>query len=135
MRLALTLLSAALWWVLYSSLLALACAAVASAVLRGLERHAVVFNRVYLACLLWSLLGLALVAGIALHEQHLHPPFAALLLSGELRLGLVLDMLAGAWLLWRLVPRTDARRLRPGSACVAAAVTMALLFGIATSLA
>jgi len=47
----------------------------------------------------------------------------------------VLDMLIGSVLLWRLVPRIDARRIRPGSACMAVAVIMAISFGIATSLA
>jgi len=38
-------------------------------------------------------------------------------------------------LLWRLTPRVDARRIRPGSACMAVAAIMAISFGIATSLA
>jgi hypothetical protein len=33
------------------------------------------------------------------------------------------------------VPRVEAHRIRPGSACMAVAVIMALGFGVATSLA
>lgn len=135
MSLALTLLSTLLWWVLYGSIGALVAALVAWPVLRWSERSEVVFNRVYLACLLWTLLGLLLVALVAAREGHLKPPYAPLLASGALRLVLVADMAAGALLLWRLIPRVDARRIRPGSACMAAAAVMAILFGVATSLA
>jgi hypothetical protein len=44
-------------------------------------------------------------------------------------------MLAGVIALWRLIPRVDARRIRVGSACVAVAVVMAIVFGVATTLA
>lgn len=135
MSLALTLLSTLLWWVLYGSIGALVAALIAWPVLRWSERSEVVFNRVYLACLLWTLLGLLLVALVAAHEGHLKPPYAPLLASGALRLALVADMAAGALLLWRLIPRVDARRIRPASACMAVAAVMAIGFGIATSLA
>jgi len=104
-------------------------------VLRWIERCAVVFNRVYFASLLWAMIGLLLVAGTAAYEGRLHPPYAALLSSGLLRIMLVVDMLIGVLLLWQLVPRIDARRIRPGSACMAVAAIMAISFGIATSLA
>jgi len=123
-----------LWWVLYGSIFALFFALVAWVALRWAERCNVVFNRVYLACLLWSLAGLLLVAGVAAHEGRLRPPYAALLASTPLRLALVLDMLLGALLLWRLVPRVDARRIRLSSACMAVAAAMAIGFGVATSL-
>lgn len=132
---ALTLLSAMLWWMLYSSIGALFFALIAWVVLRWAERCSVVFNRTYLACLLWNLLGMLLIAGVAIYEHHTRPPYATLLASGTLRGMLVLDMLAGVFLLWRLIPRTDARRIRPGSACFAVAVVMAIGFGVATSLA
>jgi len=131
----LTLVSTLLWWVLYSSMGALVAALVGWSVLRWTERCNVVFNRVYLACLLWTMLGMAVIVAVAACEDHLHPPYGALLHSGLLRVALVLDMLAGTILLWRLVPRTDARRIRPGSACMAVALITALAFGIATSLA
>jgi hypothetical protein len=131
----LTLLSAFLWWVLYGSMAALVAALIAWPVLRWIERSAVVFNRVYLACLLWSLFGLLLVALVAAHEGRLRPPYGPLLASGSLRLALVIDMVVGALLLWRLTPRFDARRIRPTSACMAVAAVMAVAFGIATSLA
>ena len=131
----LTLLSSLLWWVLYSSIFALFCALIAWAVLRWAERGSVVFNRVYLACLVWNLIGLLLIVGVAAYEGHLQPPYAPLLNSGLLRLALVLDMLIGSALLWRLIPRADARRIRPASACMAVAAIMAIAFGIATSLA
>jgi hypothetical protein len=131
----LTVISSLLWWVLYSSMAALVFALIGWSVLRWAERCAVVFNRIYLACLLWTMLGLLLVVGVAAYEGHLHPPYGALLNSGLLRWMLVLDMLIGSALLWRLVPRIDARRIRPGSACMAVAVIMAISFGVATSLA
>jgi uncharacterized membrane protein len=131
----LTLLSSLLWWVLYSSILALVFSLIAWPVLRWAERSNVVFNRVYLACLLWNLAGMLLVVGVALHEGHLQPPYAALLASNTLRFALVLDMVIGAALLWRLIPRIDARRIRPASACMAVAAVMAVAFGVATTLA
>ena len=130
----LTVVSSLVWWVLYGSIGALLCALIAWAVLRWTERCNVVFNRVYLACLLWTLLGMLLVVGVAAYEGHLQPPFRALLTSGLLRWALVLDMAVGVALLWRLTPRVDARRVRPGSACLAVGVVMAVGFGVATSL-
>jgi hypothetical protein len=142
----LTVISTLLWWVLYSSMAALLFALIGWSVLRWTERCAVVFNRIYLACLLWTMAGLLLVVGVTAYEGHLLPVASAatqgqsrslygpLLSSGLLRMALVLDMLLGAVLLWRLVPRIDAHRIRPGSACMAAAVIMAISFGVATSL-
>ena len=126
--------STLLWWVLYSSMAALAFALIGWSVMRWTERCAVVFNRVYLACLLWTMAGLLLVFLVAAYEGALHPPYGGLLRSGLLRMALVLDMLIGALLLWRLVPRVDARRIRPGSACMAVALSMAISFGVATTL-
>ncbi|WP_426701960.1 hypothetical protein ACPPVV_02785 [Rhodanobacter sp. Col0626] len=131
----LTVISSLLWWVLYSSMAALVFALIGWSVMRWTERCSVVFNRIYLACLLWTMLGMLLVVGVAAYEGQLHPPYAALLSSGLLRCVLVLDMLIGTVLLWRMVPRVDARRIRPGSACMAVAVIMAVSFGVATSLA
>ncbi|WP_329742449.1 hypothetical protein [Dyella sp. A6] len=130
----LALLSSVIWWVLYSSISALFCALVAWVVLRWCEQGPPVFNRVYLACLLWTLLGVLLVAGVAIREGHVAPPYTSLLASGLLRVVLVIEMLVGALLLWRLVPRYDKRRIRLTSACLAVAVVMAIIFGIATSL-
>jgi hypothetical protein len=130
----LTVISTLLWWVLYSSMAALLFAAMSYLVLRWIERCPVVFNRLYLACLWWSLLGMALILGVAAWEGHLRPPYVTLLSSGLLRVALVLDMLIGVVLLWRLVPRIDAHRIRPGSACMAVAVIMAISFGVATTL-
>ncbi|AIF46764.1 hypothetical protein [Dyella japonica] len=131
----LTLISTLLWWVLYSSIGALFFAIIAWSVLRWAERCPVVFNRTYLACLVWSLAGLLIVAGVAMHEGHTKPPYAPLLGSPLFRGALVLDMLIGVFVLWRLIPRVDAHRIRPASACLAVAVVMALAFGAATSLA
>jgi len=129
----LTLLSSLVWWVLYSSIGALFCALIAWVVLRWCEQGPPVFNRVYLACLLWTLLGVLMVAAVAIHEGNARPPYDALLRSSLLRLVLVIDMLVGAALLWRLIPRFDRRRIRPTSACLAVAVVMAIVFGVATS--
>ena len=130
----LTIVSSLVWWVLYGSIAALFCALIAWVVLRWTERCNVVFNRVYLACLLWTMLGMLLVVGVAAYEGHLHPPFRTLLASGLLRWALVADMLIGVVLVWRLTPRMDAHRVRPGSACLAVGVVMAVGFGVATSL-
>lgn len=135
MTMALTLLSTLLSWVLYSSIIAVFFALIAWPLLRWSERSNVVFNRVYLACLLWALAGTALVTGVAVHEGHLRPPYGPLLASMTLRTALVLDMVLGVALLWRLTPRVDARRIRPASACLAVAAVMAVAFGVATSLA
>lgn len=131
----LTLLSVLLWWVLYSSIGALLAALIATAVLRWAERSAVVFNRVYLACLSWNLVGFVLGFAAAWHQGALRPPYGALLASPWFRGALALNMAVGAFLLWRLIPRVDAHRLRPANACLAAAVVTAVGYGIATSLA
>jgi len=131
----LTVISSLLWWVLYSSMAALLFALIGWSVLRWTERCAVVFNRIYFACLLWAMLSMLLIVGVAAYERHLHPPYAALLSSGLLRCALVLNMLIGTVLLWRLTPRIDAHRIRPGSACMAVAVITAISFGVATSFA
>ena len=130
----LAVISTLLWWVLYSSMAALLFALIGWSVLRWIERCPVVFNRLYFACLCWSLIGIALVIGVAAYEGHLRPPYVPLLSSGLLRGALVVDMLVGVVLLWRLVPRIDAHRIRPGSACMAVAVIMAISFGVATTL-
>ncbi|MGC1549524.1 MAG: hypothetical protein WA777_13445 [Rhodanobacter sp.] len=129
----LTLLSSLVSWVLYSSIGALFCALIAWVVLRWCERAPTVFNRTYLACLLWTMVGVLLIAGVAIHEGHVRPPYGALLTSSLLRIVLVIDMLIGVLLLWRLIPRYDARRIRPTSACMAVAAVMAVAFGIATT--
>ena len=97
----LTLLSSLVWWVLYSSIGALFCALIAWVVLRWCEQGPPVFNRVYMACLLWTLLGVLMVAGVAIHVGNVRPPYGELLHSSLLRLVLVIDMLVGVVLLWR----------------------------------
>ena len=131
----LTIISSLLWWVLYSSMAALVFALIGWSVMRWTERCNVVFNRIYFACLVWTMIGMLLLVGVAAYEGRLHPPYAALLSSGLLRVMLVVDMLIGTVLLWLLVPRVDARRIRPGSACMAVAAIMAISFGVATTLA
>ncbi len=144
MSLWLTIISSLLGWVLYSSLLAFFLALIAWPVLRWAEHSGVVFNRVYLACLLWNLIGSALLVAVAAQQGLLQPPHVGLLQSdllqsgvlqsGVLRGALVLDMLLGSVLLWRLIPRSDARRIRPASACMAVAMIAAIAYGAATSL-
>lgn len=130
----LALLSSLIWWVLYGSIGAIVPSAIAWIMLRWSEGAPVVFNRTYLACLIWSLLTLLLCAAAAVHVGVKHPPLGPLIASGAFRVCLVLSMLIGVIALWRLVPRVDARRIRIGSACVAVAVVMAIVFGIATTL-
>ena len=135
MQSSLTVLSLLFWWVIYASLGAIVPALISSLVLRWHERSAVVFNRVYLACLLWTLAGLLMLFLIAVHEGHTRPPYAPLLASTSLRWAILIDMLVGVIALWRLVPRADARHIRPTSACMAVALVTAIGFGVATSLA
>lgn len=130
----LALVSSLVWWVLFGSITAAAVALVAWIVLRWSERGNVVFNRVYLASLVWTLLGGVLCVAVAAHEGHLQPPYRPLLGSPLLQWTLVLDMLIGAALIWRLTPRVDAHRIRLGSACLAVAVVTAIGFGAATTL-
>ncbi|GLQ90586.1 hypothetical protein [Dyella flagellata] len=130
----LALLSSLIWWVLFSSIGAVVPSAIAWMVLRWSESAAVVFNRTYLACLVWSSLTLLMGAMAAAHVGVTRPPFGPLLASGAFRISLVLSMLIGVLALWRLIPRVDARRIRLASACVAVAVVMAVVFGIATTL-
>lgn len=130
----LALLSSLIWWVLYGSIGAIVPSAIAWIVLRWSEGAPVVFNRTYLACLIWSLLTLLLSALAATHVGVTRPPFGPLIASGAFRVALVISMLVGVIALWRLIPRVDARRIRIGSACVAVAAVMALVFGVATTL-
>ncbi|GGA24193.1 hypothetical protein [Dyella nitratireducens] len=130
----LALLSSLIWWVLFGSIGAVLPSAIAWIVLRWSEGAPVVFNRTYLACLIWSLLTLLIGASAAAHVGITRPPLGPLLASGAFRISLVLSMLMGVVALWRLIPRVDARRIRIGSACVAVAVVMAVVFGIATTL-
>ena len=129
----LILVSSLLWWVLYSSIGALFVAIIAWAVMRWAERCNVVFNRTYLACLLWMLLDV-IVGGVALMRHGAQVDPRALMQTFGWRALLVLNMVAGAALLWRLVPRVDARRVKPTSACLAVAVVMLVAFGVVTSL-
>ena len=132
----LILVSSLLWWVLYSSIGALFVAIVAWAVLRWIERCAVVFNRTYMACLLWMLLDVIVVGAVFMKHggATVQADPLALMQTAGWRAFLVVNMLVGAALLWRLVPRVDARRIKPTSACLAVAVIMLVAFGIATSL-
>jgi hypothetical protein len=131
----LTLLSSLIWWVLFSSVGAVVPAVIAWIVLRWIERTPVVFNRVYLACLIWCLFTVLLSAGVAAHLGIMRAPFGPLIASGTFRASLVLSMLVGVIALWRLIPRVDAHRIRLASACLAVAVVMAIAFGVVTTLA
>lgn len=130
----LALVSSLIWWVLFGSIGAVVPSVIAWIVLRWSEGAPVVFNRTYLACLIWSLVTLLISAAIAAHLGITRPPFGLLLSSGTFRISLALSMLIGVVALWRLIPRADARRIRIGSACVAVAVVTAIGFGIFTSL-
>lgn len=130
----LALVSTLVWWVLYGSIGAILVALIAWAVLRWAEHCNVVFNRVYLASLAWTLLTGAALATVAARTGHLRPPWWPLLGLPLMQWTLVLAMLVGALLLWRLTPRVDARRIRLGSACLAAATVVAIGFGAVTSL-
>jgi len=129
----LVLLSSLLWWVLYSSIGALFITIIAWAVLRWIERCPVVFNRTYLACLLWMLIDVVIIAAVLLRTGAQFD-IGAVMKTAWWRAFMVANMLLGAFLLWRLVPRFDARRIKPTSACLAVAVIMLVAFGAASSL-
>lgn len=131
----LTLLSSLIWWVLFSSVGAVVPAVIAWIVLRWSERAPVVFNRVYLACLVWCLFTILISAAVAAHLGMLHAPYGPLIVSGMFRTSLLVSMLIGVVALWRLIPRVDARRIRLTSACLAVAVVTAIGFGVLTTLA
>jgi hypothetical protein len=135
MTVVLTLLSSVIWWVLSSSVVAVVPSLLAWVVLRWSEGSPVVFNRTYLACLIWSLFVLLVCGLVAVHLGIRHAPFGPLLNSNVFRAAQALSMIVGVLALWRLVPRMDARRIRFGSACMAMAMVMAISFGVATTLA
>lgn len=120
----LTLLSAVIWLVLYASVGAVVPAVIGWSALRWLERTPVVFNRTYLAMLVWLLIALGIGGAVLLLTRHGQPLDASLLELAWVRGWLVLDMLLGAFLIWRLVPRIDARRVKPTSACMTVAILM-----------
>ncbi len=129
----LVLVSGLLWWVLYSSIGALFVAIIVWAILRWMERGMVVFNRTYLACLIWLMID-ALVGAVVFYRAKGHIDATAMMHSVGWRIAIIVNMLLGAWLLWRMVPRIDARRIKPTSACLAVAVVMMVGFGLYTSL-
>ncbi|WP_036116117.1 MULTISPECIES: hypothetical protein [Luteibacter] len=130
----LTLLSAAIWLVLYASVGAVVPAVIGWSVLRWLERTPVVFNRTYLAMLIWLLVALGLGGTVLLITRHGQPIDASLLELAWVRGWLVLDMLLGAFLIWRLVPRVDARRVKPTSACMTVAILMVVTIVVAMAI-
>lgn len=131
----LTLISILLWWVLYSSIGALFIAIVAWSVLRWAERCAVVFNRTYLACLVWCMASMLIGYAVAVQSGNTHPPYTAMLASPLARGAMVLSMCIGVVALWRLIPRIDAHRIRPASACMAVAVITVIAYGVVRSVA
>lgn len=129
----LTFLSAAIWWVIYSSAAAVVPAVIVWGVLRGLEKTSVVFNRAYFASLLWALFAVA-TGGLAIAAQHGQAVGQSIFTLPWMRASLVVDMLLGAFLVWRLVPRVDARRVKPTSACMAVAIVMVVAMVIGTTI-
>ena len=129
----LTLLSASIWWVIYSSAAAIVPALIVWGSLRFLEKKAVVFNRAYFASLLWALVAV-LTGGLVIAAQHGQALGESIFVLPWMRASLVLDMLIGVYLIWRLVPRIDARRVKPTSACMAVALVMIVAMVIGTTI-
>jgi hypothetical protein len=129
----LTLLSASIWWVIYSSAAAIVPALIVWGSLRFLEKKAVVFNRAYFASLLWALVAV-LTGGLVIAAQHGQAPGESIFVLPWMRASLVLDMLIGVYLIWRLVPRIDGRRVKPTSACMAVALVMVVAMVIGTTI-
>ncbi|MET0935432.1 MAG: hypothetical protein ABWX83_05555 [Luteibacter sp.] len=129
----LTFLSAAIWWVIYSSAAAIIPAVIVWGALRFLEKTPVVFNRAYMASLIWALVAV-LTGGLVIAAQHGQAPGESIFVLPWMRASLVLDMLIGAWLVWWYVPRIDARRVKPTSACMAVAIVMVVAMVIGTTI-
>ena len=129
----LTLLSAAIWWIIYSSAAAVVPALIVWGVLRWLERSPVVFNRAYFASLLWTL-AIVLSGGLVIAAQHGQAVGQSIFVLPWMRAALVVNMLLGAALVWWLVPRIDARRVKPTSACMAVAIVMVVAMVIGTTI-
>ncbi|HXP02059.1 MAG TPA: hypothetical protein VN813_16265 [Luteibacter sp.] len=129
----LTLLSAAIWWVIYSSAAAAVPAVIVWLSLRWLEKTPVVFNRAYMASLIWTLAAV-LTGGLVIAAQHGQAPGESVFALPWMRASLVLDMLLGAALIWYLVPRLDARRVKPTSACMAVALVMVVAMVVGTTI-
>ncbi|QDE40952.1 hypothetical protein FIV34_17895 [Luteibacter pinisoli] len=133
MQTLLTLFSAAIWWVIYSSAAAVVPAVIVFFVLRWLEKTAVVFNRAYLASLIWALLAV-LTGGLVIAAQHGQAVGQSIFVLPWMRAALVVDMLVGAFLIWQLVPRIDARRVKPANACMAVAMVMVVALVVGTTI-
>ena len=129
----LTLLSAAIWWIIYSSAAAVVPALIVWGVLRWLERSPVVFNRAYFASLLWTL-AIVLSGGLVIAAQHGQAVGQSIFVLPWMRAALVVNMLLGAALVWWLVPRIDARRVKPTSACMAVALVMVVAMVLGTTI-
>ena len=130
MHLALTILSSLIYFVLAASVLAVVPGVVTWRVLRWSTGCPVPFNRTYYASLLWMLLGGALTLLVLLaggdHGVALQQPLA----SPWLRLSLLLNMLLGVVLTWRLVPRGDGYRITVLNACTSVAVVTVVAIGV-----
>src|SRR6202012_422160 len=100
--------------------------------LRFLEKTPVVFNRAYMASLIWALIAV-LTGGLVIAAPHGQAARSVFVLPG-MRTSLVLDMLVGAYLIGGLVPRIDARRVKPTSACMAVALVMVVAMVIGTTI-
>lgn len=129
----LTFLSAAIWWVIYSSAAAVVPAVIVWLSLRWLEKTPVVFNRTYLASLVWALVAV-LTGGLVIAAQHGQAAGQSIFALPWMRASLVVDMLLGAGLIWWLVPRVDARRVKPTSACMAVALVMVVAMVVGTTI-
>lgn len=129
----LTLLSAAIWWVIYSSAAAVVPAVIVWMVLRWLEKVPVVFNRAYMASLIWALAAV-LTGGLVIAAQHGQAVGQSIFTLPWMRASLVVDMLLGVALIWWLVPRVDARRVKPTSACMAVALVMVVAMVVGTTI-
>lgn len=129
----LTLLAAAIWWIIYSSAAAVVPALIVWGMLRWLERTSVVFNRAYFASLLWTL-AIVLSGGLVIAAQHGQALGQSIFVLPWMRAALVANMLVGVALVWWLVPRVDARRVKPTSACMAVAIVMVVAMVIGTTI-
>lgn len=129
----LTLLAAAIWWIIYSSAAAVVPALIVWGVLRWLERTPVIFNRAYFASLLWTL-AIVLSGGLVIAAQHGQALGQSIFVLPWMRAALVANMLVGVALVWWLVPRIDARRVKPTSACMAVAMVMVVAMVIGTTI-
>lgn len=118
----LTLSSSLVYFVLAASVVAFVPALISWGVLRWATGCPVPFNRAYYASLVWVFAGSAVALLLLLAGGRDAIDLARPLASPWVRAAALADLLLGAVVFWRMVPRGDGRRISLGNACLGAAL-------------